>query len=34
MQDEEVMGMPISFTHEKVEDRTRAERLERVGRIA
>ena len=30
MQDEEVVGITISFTHEKVEDKMRAARLERV----
>ena len=30
MQDEEVVGISISFTHEKVEDKMRVKRLELV----
>jgi len=32
MQDEEVVGMTIHFTHERIEDKMRAARLERVGK--
>jgi len=32
MQDEEVVGISISFTHEKVEDKMRVKRLERIDK--